>query len=62
MEPMSVARIPEAVQVRRTSVRVKTRTHSRLIDDVLNEAGNRTGKVFCLECLAVIDDPYLGMK
>ena len=36
--------------------------HGRLIDDVLTRGGKRTGKVRCLECLAVIDDPYQGMK
>lgn len=36
--------------------------HSRLIDEVRTRGGTRTGKVRCLECLAVIDDPYQGMK
>ena len=35
-------------------------THQRLIDDVLTESGKRTGKVRCLECGAVFDDPYQG--
>jgi hypothetical protein len=33
-------------------------THSRLIDDVLSDDGRWTGRVMCLECLAVIADPY----
>lgn len=33
-------------------------THSRLIDDVLTTSGERTGKVRCLECGAIFDDPY----
>jgi hypothetical protein len=37
---------------------VKACTHSRLIDDELSASGERTGKVRCLECLAVIDDPH----
>lgn len=35
-------------------------THSRAIDDVLTRGKKRTGKVRCLECQAVIDDPYKG--
>ena len=37
-------------------------THSRIIDDVLTRSGKRTGKVRCLECSAVIDDPHLERK
>jgi hypothetical protein len=37
-------------------------THMRLIDDVLNRAGKRTGKVRCLECGAAFEDPYQGLK
>ena len=37
-------------------------THMRLIDDVLNRAGQRTGKVRCLECGATFQDPYQGHK
>jgi len=36
--------------------------HGRLIDDVRTRGGKRTGKVRCLECQAVIDDPYQGTK
>ena len=32
-------------------------THSRLIDDVLTLQGRKSGKVRCLECGAVFDDP-----
>jgi len=32
--------------------------HSRLIDDVLSAGGERIGKVRCLECRTVIDDPH----
>lgn len=37
-------------------------THQRLIADVLSRNGTRTGKVRCLECCTVIDDPYLSRK
>lgn len=36
--------------------------HGRMIDEVRTRGGKRTGKVRCLECQAVIDDPYLGTK
>ena len=37
-------------------------THQRLIDDVLTRGGKRTGKVRCLECGSIFDDPYQGSK
>ena len=37
-------------------------THQRIIDDVLTRSGKRTGKVRCLECGTIFDDPYLGTK
>ncbi|MDR4470920.1 MAG: hypothetical protein MRJ68_21915 [Nitrospira sp.] len=37
-------------------------SHGRLIDEVRTRGGKRTGKVRCLECQAIIDDPYQGMK
>lgn len=36
--------------------------HGRLIDDVRTRSGKRTGKVRCLECKAIFDDPYRGLK
>jgi hypothetical protein len=36
--------------------------HQRLIDDVLTRGGKRTGKVRCLECGTIFDDPYKGSK
>jgi hypothetical protein len=36
--------------------------HGRLIDDVRTRSGKRTGKVQCLECKAIIEDPYQGLK
>lgn len=37
-------------------------SHQRLIDDVRTRGGKRTGKVQCLECRAIFDDPYQGLK
>ncbi len=39
-------------------VRTSPCTHSRAIDDVLTRSKKRTGKVRCLECGAIFDDPY----
>ncbi|MGE0643182.1 MAG: hypothetical protein AB7P24_05890 [Nitrospira sp.] len=36
--------------------------HGRMIDEVRTKGGKRTGKVRCLECQAIIDDPYQGVK
>lgn len=33
-------------------------THQRLIDDVRTRSGRLTGKVRCLECGTIFDDPY----
>ena len=32
--------------------------HRRLIDDVRTRSGKPTGKVRCLECGTIFDDPY----
>jgi hypothetical protein len=36
--------------------------HQRIIEGVLTRGGKRSGKVRCLECGAIFDDPYKGMK
>jgi hypothetical protein len=36
--------------------------HQRIIDDVLNRNGKRTGKVRCCKCGAIFDDPYQDQK
>lgn len=36
--------------------------HQRIIDDVRTRSGRPTGKVRCLECEAIFDDPYQGSK
>lgn len=43
-------------------IRTSPCAHSRAIDDVLTRSRTRTGKVRCLECGAVFDDPYQGSK
>ncbi|MDH4083283.1 MAG: hypothetical protein OEV99_06465 [Nitrospira sp.] len=37
-------------------------THQRLIDNILTRGGKRTGKVRCLECGTIFDDPYQGSR
>lgn len=37
-------------------------THSRMIADVLTPQGLKTGKIRCLECSAVLDDPALNRE
>lgn len=37
-------------------------SHQRVIDDVRTRSGKRTGKVRCLECEAIFDDPSQGSK
>ena len=32
-------------------------THSRMIDDVYDQDGVRTGEMRCLECMAILDTP-----
>lgn len=36
--------------------------HQRIIDDVRTRSGRPTGKVRCLECGTIFDDPYQGSK
>lgn len=55
---LQVQAIPTIPGVRYARVRVAC-AHRRMIDDVLTEDGAKTGMVRCLECLAVIPDPYL---
>lgn len=37
-------------------------THQRLIDDVRTRSGRLTGKVRCLECGTIFEDPYKSMN
>ncbi len=36
-----------------------TCTHSRLISDCVSEEEHKAGKVRCVECGAIVPDPYL---
>jgi len=53
---------PVTVQSSTRTTSMNPCTHSRAIDDVLTRGKKRTGKVRCLECSAVFDDPYEGQK
>lgn len=59
MEPL-IEPIP--IQPLSHPIRTSPCIHSRAIDDVLTRSRKRTGKVRCLECGAVFDDPYQGSK
>lgn len=59
--PMQTARPVETPRVNR-SAPPDSCAHGRMIEDVLTKDGRRTGKVRCVECGKVIDDPYLGMR
>lgn len=56
--------LAESVTVQPASRTTSTNpcTHSRAIDDVLTRGKKRSGKVRCLECQAIFDDPYEGNK
>lgn len=54
--------IPEASPTLRRPILNTRCTHQRVIDDVLTRGGKRTGKVRCLECGTIFDDPYQGSK
>jgi hypothetical protein len=52
---------PMETQTIQTATRIapqKRCTHSRLIDEIRTKSGKRTGKVRCLECGTIIEDPY----
>jgi hypothetical protein len=36
--------------------------HRRMIDDVRDDEGRRTGRVRCLECQTIFADPYMGNR
>lgn len=55
MEPQSDA---QRLEPKSTIIPKRICEHGRLIDTILTERGTATGKVCCLECGAVIDDPY----
>lgn len=59
-DPMEL--VTELVTVQPASRTTPTNpcTHSRAIDDVLTRGKARSGRVRCLECQAIFDDPYQG--
>lgn len=59
MEPMTE---PVMVQLASRTTPTNPCVHGRAIDDVLTRGKKRTGKVRCLECGAIFDDPYHGQK
>ena len=53
---------PQTLELSGDTTTVTTCVHGRLIDDVLTNRGKRTGQVRCLECGAIFDDPYQGLR
>lgn len=62
MEPMVRLREIPAIPPIRKPVLEGRCAHGRMIDEVRTRGGKRTGKVRCLECQAIIDDPYQGTQ
>jgi hypothetical protein len=60
--PMDTHLIGGPVQDTGISVSKLLCAHQRLIDDVRTRSGKPTGKVRCLECETIFDDPYKSMK
>jgi hypothetical protein len=56
--PMDSQLIQESDRIGEISASSKSCTHQRLIDDVRTRNGNPTGKVRCLECGVIFDDPH----
>lgn len=59
MEPQV---IPETIPTPSSPAVNTCCTHQRMIDDVLTRGGRPTGKVRCLECEAIFDDPYKRLR
>ena len=51
-----------ASQKRCKVLQATTCCHGRVIEDVLTKDGKWSGKVRCLECSVIFDDPYRGFK
>lgn len=60
--PMETHMIQDTDQKSNRATSTSLCTHQRLIDDVRTRGGKRTGKVRCLECGTIFDDPYQGLK
>lgn len=56
MEPTTTAFPPNPKVLTKT---VQPCTHSRIVDEVLNADGAKTGQLICIECLAKFPDPLL---
>ena len=50
--------VQEPDRITDISVSITGCAHQRLIDDVRTRGGKLTGKVRCLECGVIFDDPY----
>ena len=61
-DAMELTMEPVTVQSTHDSIRTNPCVHGRAIDDVLTRGKKRTGKVRCLECGTIFDDPYQGSK
>jgi hypothetical protein len=44
-------------QVRFPTKAISSCTHSRLVDEVLNAKGLKTGQLLCMECMTQFPDP-----
>lgn len=56
--PMDIQLVQEIRQETEPFASKTLCVHGRLIDDVRARSGTPTGKVRCLECGTVFDDPY----
>lgn len=61
-DTMGLMMEPLPVQLLSHPILTNPCTHSRAIDDALTRGKKRTGKVRCLECGVIFDDPYQGSK
>ena len=59
MEPQSDRQNVEQKNMRTPKT---TCAHGRLVDAIRTERGTRTGKVRCLECGAIIQDPHHSQR
>ena len=57
-DPMELMTEPMTVQPASRTTWTNPCIHGRMIDDVLTRSKKRSGKVRCLECGAIFDDPY----
>ena len=60
--PMNTQMSQETLHERRMPDSKALCAHQRLIDDVRTRSGKPTGKVRCLECGTIFNDPYKSMN